>query len=179
MSGNWINTYSGRQFWPLAPRVEDVDIVDIAHALSMQCRFTGHVREFYSVADHCVRVAERVPPSDKLWALLHDAPEAYLIDLARPVKHAPQMAGYRDAETRLMLVIAERFGLIGPMPASVIDADNRMLITEAHALMTMHPQWLVEAPWKPYDCGLVPREPEIAKRDFLKLFRELALPVLR
>lgn len=170
---SWINTYTGRQFWPLAPRVEDIDIVDIAHALSLQCRFTGHTREFYSVADHCLRVADHVPPADQLWALLHDAPEAYLIDLARPVKNAPDMADYRRAEARLMDTIAKRFSLVGLMPDSVCEADNRMLMTEAHALMRMHPQWLIDAPWQPYNEGVIPREPEVAKRDFMRRFYAL------
>lgn len=168
---SWINTYSGRQFWPLAPRVVDVDIEDIAHALSLQCRFTGHVREFYSVAQHCCLVAERVPKEDRLWALLHDAPEAYLIDLARPVKLAPELKGYRDAEDRLMAIIAERFGLIGECPTSVKDADMRMLMTEAHALMKMHPQWLVDAPWTAYDDGgITPWSPRKAREIFLYQF---------
>ena len=171
---SWINTYMGRQFWPLAPRVEDVDIEDIAHALSMQCRFTGHVREFYSVAQHCVLVAEHVPPGDRLWALLHDAPEAYLIDLARPVKQSPEMVGYRNAEDRLMRVIAQRFGLGGDIPASVKDADNRMLMTEAHALITMHPQWLIEAPWQPYEGGITPWSPWTACTRFLNRFYAFA-----
>lgn len=175
---DWINTYTGRQFWPLAPSVEDVDIQDIAHALSLQCRFTGHVREFYSVAQHCCLVAERVPLGDRLWALLHDAPEAYLIDLARPVKRAPAMKGYRDAETRLMDVIARRFGLTGACPESVHEADNRMLMTEAHALMTMHPQWLHEAPWQPYTGGIDPWAPEIARGRFLHRFNEWAADLL-
>lgn len=167
---SWINTYTGRQFWPLAPRVVDIDIEDIAHALSLQCRFTGHVHEFYSVAQHCCLVAERVPKEDQLWALLHDAPEAYLIDLARPVKRAPALQGYRDAEARLMAVIAERFGLVGDMPASVEDADTRMLMTEAHSLMTMHPQWLVDAPWQRYPDIIDPWTPQIAKARYLNRF---------
>ena len=172
-NGNWINTYTGRQFWPLDPRVEDVDIEDIAHALSLQCRFTGHVRSFYSVAQHCVLVAECVPESDRLWALLHDAPEAYLIDLARPVKQASEMRGYRDAEDRLMHVIADRFGLVGDIPASVKDADNRMLMTEAHSLMKMHPQWLVDAPWQPYPVTITPWLSGIARSRFLNRFHAL------
>ena len=168
---SWINTYTGRQFWPLAPRVQDVDIEDIAHALSLQCRFTGHVREFYSVAQHCCLVAERVPKEDRLWALLHDAPEAYLIDLARPVKHAPEMQCYRDAEDRLMAVIAERFGLTGECPSSVKDADKRILMTEVRSMMTMHPQWLIDAPWKPYDGYTIdPWTPAIAKARYLNRF---------
>ena len=173
---SWINTYTGRQFWPLAPRVDDIDIEDIAHALSLQCRFTGHVHEFYSVAQHCCLVAEKVPASDRLWALLHDAPEAYLIDLAKPVKKAPQLAGYRDAEDVLMNVIASRFGLPDCCPPSVEEADTRMLMTEAHSLMTMHPQWLVDAPWTRYAETIDPWTPQIAKIRFLNRFHEWYKP---
>lgn len=169
----WINTYTGRQFWPLAPRVEDIDLEDIAHALSLQCRFTGHVHEFYSVAQHCCLVAEKVPDGDKLWALLHDAPEAYLIDLARPVKQAPELKGYRDAEERLMAVIADRYGLVGECPESVKDADTRMLMTEAHSLMTMHPQWLMDAPWQRYPETITPWPSALAKARYLNRFAAL------
>ena len=64
--GDWILTYSGIEFWPLDPRPEDVRIEDIAHALSMQCRFAGHCDRFYSVAEHSIRVADLVPREDKL-----------------------------------------------------------------------------------------------------------------
>jgi hypothetical protein len=63
-TGNWIQTFTGRQYWPLDPREGDVYIEDIAHALSLQCRFTGHCRSFYSVAEHCVRVSHVVPSED-------------------------------------------------------------------------------------------------------------------
>lgn len=130
-----IATYSGGRFWPCDPRAEEVRIEDIAHALSLQCRFTGHCLRFYSVAEHSVRVARRVPKADQKWALLHDASEAYLIDLARPVKHQAEMAIYRDVEKRIMRAVCFRFGLDFGQPASVTEADHRMLVTEAKVLM--------------------------------------------
>src|SRR5579885_2784587 len=84
--GDWIQTYCGVAFYPLDPRPEEILIEDIAHALSMLCRFTGHVKRFYSVAQHCVYVSHRCDPKDALWGLLHDAAEAYLNDISRPVK---------------------------------------------------------------------------------------------
>lgn len=173
MSADWINTFTGRKFYPLDPRVEDIHIEDIAHALSLQCRFTGHVQYFYSVAQHSVHVAEHVSAKDRLWALLHDAPEAYLIDLARPVKHAPALAGYRRAEVALMKAICRRFGLSPKMPAPVKEADNRMLITEAHSLMTMHDDWLNECPYQPYKQTVVSMLPGACEERFLSLFRRL------
>lgn len=68
--GDWMQTYTGRQFWPLDPLPEDVFIEDIAHALSMQCRYAGHVTRFYSVAEHSVLIARCAPPEAKLYALL-------------------------------------------------------------------------------------------------------------
>ena len=76
--GDWIQTYLGIQFWPLDPRPEEVMLFDIAHSLSNMCRFTGHCREFYSVAQHSVIVSQNVPREDAAWGLLHDASEAYM-----------------------------------------------------------------------------------------------------
>lgn len=169
-----ISTYTGRWFWPLDPRAEEVDIRDIAHALSMQCRFTGHTRRFYSVAEHSVRVSRRVPAPDQLWALLHDASEAYLIDLARPVKHQPEMAVYRNAEKRIMRVVCERFALSEAQPPSVTEADHRMLVTEAHALMN-YGRELTEA-WsdlgEPYVEVIAGWDPKRAEHEFLVAFDE-------
>lgn len=84
-----IQTFTGKKFWPLAPRVEDICIEDIAHALSLKCRFGGHCKVFYSVAQHCVLVSELLEPSTEstlLWGLLHDAAEAYLPDFPTPIK---------------------------------------------------------------------------------------------
>src|SRR5574342_1090607 len=93
-----IITYTGRLFWPLSPRLEDINILDICHALSNQTRFTGHTREFYSVAQHSCLVSDLLPEKFKLDGLLHDASEAYLMDLARPVKELEQMTFFREAE---------------------------------------------------------------------------------
>jgi len=82
--GDWIQTYTGKRFWPLDPRPEDVDILDIAHSLSLLCRFTGHTSSFYSVSQHSILVAQEVPKRLRLWALFHDAAEAYIGDIARP-----------------------------------------------------------------------------------------------
>src|SRR5271156_4912831 len=80
----WIQTFTGKKFYPFNPKPQDIDIRDIAHALSNICRFTGHTKRFYSVAEHSRNVAKLVPAHMKLQALLHDASEAYLCDIARP-----------------------------------------------------------------------------------------------
>jgi hypothetical protein len=131
-----IVTFSGKQIDPLNPDPASINITDIAHALSNQCRFTGHVREFYSVAEHSIRCIDLVPQEDQAWALMHDASEAYLSDIARPVKYQLGLGDiYREAEETLMVVIAERFGLPWPMPESVHEADDIMLRSEQRDLM--------------------------------------------
>jgi uncharacterized protein len=126
--GDFMQTASGRKFWPLDPRADEVHIEDIAHALSMQCRYGGHCVRFYSVAEHCVLMARAVAPEHALWALMHDAAEAYVADVPRPLKR--HLVGYKDAEAKVMAAICERFGLPPEMPAEVKDADERILADE-------------------------------------------------
>lgn len=131
--GDWMQTYTGKKFWPLDPDPAEIDILDIAHALSNACRYAGHVMRFYSVAEHSVLVSMHVSDPNQKWALLHDASEAYLVDMPRPVKRF--LPGYQEAETRLMAAICERFGLPPEMPDEVKDIDNRILVDEREVLM--------------------------------------------
>lgn len=142
-NGDWIQTYTGRRIWPLDPRIEEINIDDIAHSLSMQCRFNGHTKHFYSVAEHCCHVHDLVAAPWQRGALLHDASEAYLCDLPRPLKRSEGFAEqYLEAETRLMGVIAERYRIIWPLVKGIHEADNRLLATEALQLMSpLHPEW--------------------------------------
>lgn len=169
----WIQTYTGRRFWPLEPRAEDVFIEDIAHALSNICRFTGHTLQFYSVGQHSVLCSYAVPESDALWALLHDASEAYLSDFARPVKyHSAFKQAYCAAEDRLQRVIADAFSLGWPMPASVKVADNRLLATERRDLMrTTDLAWSLDA--EPLPEIIKPLSPVTVEHYFLERFAEL------
>lgn len=130
-----IQTFSGIRFWPLDPRLEDIRIEDIAHALSMQCRFTGHTKLFWSVAEHSLLVAALVPPNLRLAALLHDASEAYLADVSRPLKTQPEFDFYRMAEKRLMGLIGERFGVDHEDFESCGQADKWALAIEARDLL--------------------------------------------
>jgi len=139
--GDWMQTYTGLAFYPMSPQVEEIDPLDIAHALGMLCRYGGHVSRFYSVAEHCVLMSEAVSAENALWALLHDATEAYMGDMIRPLKLA--MPAYAEAEDRLMAVICDRFGLDHAMPAEVKNADNRILHDERAAYMSTPP-----LPWK-------------------------------
>lgn len=168
----WIQTYSGKKFFPLNPKLEDINIEDIAHALSMMCRFTGHCKSFYSVAQHCVLVSMNCSDQNKLYGLLHDASEAYITDVARPIKRTKEMEGYRVIEYRLQSAICEKFGLPKEEPEEVKIADTRMLVTEARDLMSpLHPEWKNYA--EPYDFKIDALLPHMAKKLFLDRFNEL------
>jgi len=133
----WIETFTGKKFHLLNPQPEEICIEDIAHALSMIVRFSGHAKEFYSVAEHSVHVSTIVSSRDALWGLLHDASEAYISDISRPLKHlTPVGAPYRKIEARIMKAISLRFSLVLPIPESVVRVDNLMLWAEKEALMS-------------------------------------------
>ncbi len=167
----WIQTYTSRQVWPLNPVPEDICIEDIAHALSNLCRYTGHTRWPYSVAQHSVLAADHCPDAAR-WALMHDAAEAYLADVARPVKRF--LGGYKEAEERLERVIAERFGLEWPMPECVKVIDIRLLATERRDLMSRPPiPWVSTRDVEPLPDRIHPWPPSVAESRFLERFREL------
>lgn len=171
--GDWLQTYTGRIFWPLDPRPEEVSIEDIAHALSLQCRFGGHPRTFYSVGEHSVRVSNEVPPSAALWGLLHDASEAYLVDLPSPIKHCDGFGKiYRQVEKHLQAIICQRFGISRTEPESVRGVDLRMLITEQRDLLSQPPKpWAINVP--PFQRQVVPVSSAAAERMFLARYCEL------
>ncbi len=142
--GNWITTFTGKQFHFLRPKPDEIDIADIAHALSLTCRFGGQCREFYSVADHSIRVADIVPAEHKLLALLHDAAEAYMPDLPRPEK--AQVPKFKEMEGRILLAILDKFVTAGKVfwesnLEVVKHADDVMLATEARDLMANMKDW--------------------------------------
>lgn len=170
--GDWITTFTGKLFYPLDPRPEEIDINDIIHALSNQCRFAGHCTKFYSVAQHSVMVSLSCDPVDALWGLLHDASEAYLVDVPSPLKRMPEFAAYREAEKQLMGIICDVFGLSHDEPPSVKFADKRMLATEARDLtVTQGRGWTtLEAP---YEFHIEPWSAEIAQVKFLSRLHEL------
>ena len=170
--GDWMQTYTGRQFWPLDPRPEDVDILDIAHALANVCRFGGHTKAFYSVAQHSVLVSRVVPAGQALAGLLHDATEAYIGDMIRPLKR--NLHEYRAAEARLEAAITERFVLPAGAFATpeVKYADNVVLATEARDVMGEPPQAWLPLP-SPMDRGIRCETPGEAETRFLGRFEAL------
>lgn len=172
MTDGWMQLYSGRRFYPLSPRAEDIDPADIAHALSLLCRYGGHIDRFYSVAEHCVLMSQAVPAEHALWALLHDATEAYVVDVPRPLKR--ELADYARIEGGVMLAIVERFGLpSASMPFEVHDADNRILLDETAVLMPRRERW-VQDDLEPLGAAIAGWPPYEAERRYLGRLRELS-----
>lgn len=150
--GDYIGTYTGIHFYPLDPRPEDVELDDIAHALSNICRFNGHTNEFYSVGTHSLNVCAVLmswgwSKTVQLYGLLHDAAEAYCCDIPRPLK--PYLEGHKDIESGIMSAVYQHFGLPGPdenICKVVKAADDHVLALEGKTLMHNIGEWnLVEA----------------------------------
>ncbi len=138
LSSPSIQTYTGRRFFPLNPRVEDIDPVDVAHALALKCRYTGQCEFFFSVAQHSVLMSDYLASLefdyvDQRWALMHDASEAYLPDVASPIKDHIQ--GFREIEDRLLQVIGERFGLPWPKAKFISYVDDMFYWVERRVLL--------------------------------------------
>lgn len=170
----WIPTFSGRRFWPLDPDPDDLNIRDIAHALSNCCRFAGHCKTFYSVADHSVMVSEIVSPGMALIGLLHDATEAYLGDMVRPVKRS--LGDYQQAEDKLWQCVAEHYCLPQVLPHEVKVADNVALATERRDLVVKpydHEWSLLPNNLQPLPGRIEAAQPWESERDFLNRYRRL------
>jgi hypothetical protein len=168
--GDWMQTWSGGRFYPRDPRSADVDPTDIAHALSLLCRYGGHVERFYSVAEHCVLMSQAVAPENALAALLHDATEAYVGDVVRPLKLT--LPGYRHIEHQVWLAIAHHFEL-GPLPEEVKEADNRILINERAELLTRAEPWPTLAGLQPLPVQITGWAPALAEALYLNRLTEL------
>lgn len=156
-----IRTTLGYYVNPCKPDASVISIGDIAHALSMQPRFGGHLPVFYSVAQHCVLTCEGVTDEHKLAALLHDASEAYLIDVPRPVKD--QLPNYKEIESGLMAVIAGKFGFQWPLHDVIKQADEYMLRREWECLMLQGDVWEPIIPWSQ----------DLAKGRFLDMYHSI------
>lgn len=167
-----ILTYGGHYFDFMAPEQCQVDIATIAHALAHICRFTGHVREFYSVAQHSVMVSYLVPPEHALAGLLHDAPEAFIGDVAAPLKQL--LPDYKAIEKRVEAAVLGAFGLPAKLPTCVKHADLVMLATEQRDLMpAIDHTWNTIIGIEPLMTTIQPQTPAQAKVIFLQRFTEL------
>lgn len=169
--GDWIQTYSGNAFYPLDPRADEVILEDVAHALSLKCRFGGHCRRFYSVAQHAVLVSRLVPEECGLEALHHDDSEYVLPDVPSPVK--PYLWGFKAAELRVARAISEAFGLSDSMYPVIKNADRRILVDEIKALMAPSKKGWKKQP-EPFGISIEPWTPEEAEQHYLKRHAELA-----
>lgn len=157
---NCIRTFTGKYVNVFEPDIDDFDIVDIAHALSNQCRFGGHLPQFYSVAQHCLLCSELIVPELRLTALMHDASEAYLLDIPSPIKK--NLPDYKKIEDNLMILLANKFGFEYPLPDQVKMIDSVMLNWEWHGLMLGSSVVTIE-----------PLPPPKAKNLFLLTFQHL------
>lgn len=190
---SWIQTFFGRKFDVLNPRAEDVNFNDIAVSLSMQCRFNGHTsmlianefREprFYSVAHHCVVMSREINAKAALYALLHDAAEAYIGDLANPIKQLPEFRPFKEMERRIETVIYDAAGIPWPNPETENEVklyDLRMLLTERQQLLSEPPEpWAIDSckEIEPLDIQLSYEPVGQYAYHWLRRLAELGVPV--
>jgi hypothetical protein len=185
-----IDTFTGKWVNPENVSEGDISIYDIAHSLSLLCRFTGHCKWFYSVGQHSINVAyilgKRSLGFDyetkdnmrltMLAGLLHDAAEAYMGDIARPIKalFSKYTRQIKEVEDRLMGVIVKKFGLSGADWQYVKKADNLMVVTEAYQLMPDNlDEWdISETPIVDFPAIGIAR-PEDIEGNFLSVFEKL------
>jgi 5'-deoxynucleotidase YfbR-like HD superfamily hydrolase len=168
----YVSTFSGNRFYPLEPRIDRVAIEDIAHGLAYQCRFNGQTREFYSVAQHSLIVASLVPPELRLAALLHDAAEAYLGDMVKPLKVLlPEFAAIED---KVSALIGAAFAVDFSNYAPIKRADLIALATEKRDLMPHSAErWAYLDDIRALPEPIATMSPWQAKQAFLARFAEL------
>lgn len=175
-----IQTYTGLRFDLADPKPEMFNIVDIAHALSLICRFTGHSRHHYSVAQHSVMVASLIQernPELALEALLHDGAEAYVGDVSSPMKVLMKETSpvYKDITERVERAMAERFGLKYPWPIEVHEMDMLTLAIERRDAMnpSSDVNW-IGLPDAPDNITIPKNKPHLVERAFLDMFQRLS-----
>lgn len=186
--GGSILTISGNLFWPLDARASEVRIEDAAHALSMMCRFAGHLNQFYSVAQHSVLVSELIEPQTpyaQLVGLTHDVSEAYLVDIPRPIKKF--LPAYKRIESKLQLVVAEAFNINRTKSKTdydsqwLKDADNKALAIEAHNFVNdPRKLWSIEAQFGyKITTKIDAWTPDEARKQFMKRYKTIMHKIAR
>ena len=170
----FIQTHSGYRVSLLDPDPDDINIEDIAWSLAHQCRFGGHCKQFYSVAEHSMLVADLLPRDLKFEGLLHDAAEAYILDLPSPLKQL--LPEYKSIENKFTFAIREAFGL-GPeesrIKMMIKQADIIALATEARDLMRNTEDWEILQDVKPRDGSVLAMPSFNAYTLFIEMFTEL------
>ena len=174
-NGKFIQVYTGGRFWPLDPKENEIHIEDIAHALSNQCRYSGHTEQFYSVAQHSLLVSWFCDQQYALEGLMHDASEAYLVDVPRPIKSSfPQ---YLEIEKSIMYAIGTKYNFRFPIHNEVTNVDNAMLWLEKEQVMKPGLDWYQDIKVEPIDAmrdyKIICMSPEEAKLSFLNRFNSL------
>lgn len=171
----WITSYLGRKIYLRNPDIDRIDIIDIAHALSLICRYNGRTKKFYSVAEHCIHCACLTSNEFKLEALMHDAAEAYLGDVTRPLKML--LPDYKKLEKKWEKAIRERFNLYPDEIPEVDHNDGVLCATEMKKLFIplKHEQPLSKVSLdESYDWFVFNNfTPEEAEKQFLNIFEEL------
>lgn len=174
IKGPTILLHSGNYFSYEHPQESRWAFDDIAHGLAMTCRFGGQARRYYSVAEHSVYVS-RLVPSELAWdALMHDAAEAFICDMPKPLKEL--LPDYKAVERRVEAAIAARYGLIDPMPREIKIADIQMLRAEQVQIMRNNEDWHWTFNVPEPDVQIACFPPEDAKALFLARAAELGRP---
>jgi uncharacterized protein len=175
----FIETFTGKKFGFLDPQQDEVEVYDIANALSKSCRYVGHVSDFYSVAEHCCHLydyftSEVSDPTNKesRSVLMHDASEAYLADIARPVKNI--LPDYQALEAKIEGMLAQKFDLIYPFPKWLKALDTRILLDERKMLQPFASyEWAVDKIGaKPLGVKLQCWSPAQAAREYLHRYNQ-------
>jgi len=177
MNAPYVSTFLGNRFYLTRPHIDDVAIEDIAHGLAYQCRFNGQTNAFYSVAQHSLMVMDLVPPDHRFAALLHDAAEAYLGDMVKPLKNL--FPEFSVIEARVMAIIGEKFGLdLTHLALSIKQADLVALATEKRDLMPHSTEpWSYLAEVEPLPHAIAPMSPEKAKEAFLVAYQRFSADI--
>lgn len=176
--GPSMQLWDGSYFYLLDPNPEVMTPENIAHALANLCRFTGHCR-FYSVAQHCRHVSFLVPREHAFAGLMHDASEAFIGDLSRPLKDTLDVVSpgtIRMIEDRIHAALAKRYGFEFPFHPSVKVADNIAVVTERRDAIDRNREPWPDMP-EPDPMPQAALPPELAERMWLERFRELTVGV--
>ena len=176
--GDWQETYTGR-FYAIDPRSDEVNLIDIAHGLSLICRYTGQCKHFYSVAQHCLNVYKDLKQlgydeTIQLRGLLHDASEVYISDLPKPFK--VEIPEYKKFEERIEKAIYERFGLTFPtddVHKIIKFSDNEVLYNEVEALMNNVENWTSKYPHRKLDIDTEFRDMKEVEQEYLDTAKKL------
>jgi len=168
---SWIQTYAGKHFDIFNPKIEDICIEDIAHGLSLQCRFNGQCNQFYSVAEHCARMACWDLPGDPRQRLMHDTAEAYIGDIPSPIKQ--NFPEFKKIEENLLEIIFKKFKIPLYNKDIVKKADLIMLATEARDLMNNPNDWGILP--MPYKERIKPWDWRLAQMYFITVAEQLEI----